>query len=112
MLDAPVGIPLHLGAAGKAVLAFAPEWLDEIDMHNDAQGRKVKVSELRKTLAAIRTTEFAIAEGERIPGAFGVAAPVFIDGKIAGSLTVTTPRYGVDRSRIPEVAEQVKKISA
>lgn len=112
VLDAPVSIPLHLGAAGKAVLAFAPEWLDEIDIHNDAQGRKVKVTELRKVLAEIRANGFATAEGERIPEAFGVAAPVFVNGKIAGSLTVTTPRYRVDRSRIPEVAEQVKKAAS
>lgn len=112
VLDAPVDIPLHLGAAGKAVLAFTPEWLDEIDVYPDAQGREVNIEELHKTLGDIRINGFATAEGERIPQAYGVAAPVFIDGKIAGALTVTIPRYRVDRSRVPEVAEQVKKATS
>lgn len=109
VLDAPVDIPLHLGAAGKAVLAYAPEWMDEIELHPDAQGREVNNEALREVLNDIRSNGFVTAEGERIPQAFGVAAPIFIDGKIAGALTITTPRYRVDRTRIPEVAEQVKK---
>jgi len=109
VLDAAVDIPLHLGAAGKAVLAFAPEWLDEIDLVPDAQGRTVDIEDLRTRLADIRANGFVTAEGERIPQAFGVAAPVFIDGKIAGSITVTTPRYRVDRDHIETVADQVKE---
>ena len=109
ILDAPVDIPLHLGAAGKAVLAFAPQWLDEIDLAPDAQGHEPDIDDLRTVLASIRTNGFAVAEGERIPQAFGIAAPIFINGKIAGSLTITIPRYRVDRSKIETLADQVKR---
>jgi len=109
VLDPAVDVPLHLGAAGKAVLAFAPEWLNEIDLVPDAQGRIVEIDELRTRLADIRAKGYVTAEGERIPQAYGVAAPIFIDGKIAGSINVTTPRYRVDRSRIEIVADQVKQ---
>jgi DNA-binding IclR family transcriptional regulator len=81
VLDAAIDIPLHWGAAGKVVLAFVPEWLDEIDLVPDAQGRTVDIEDLRTLLADIRANGFVTAEGERISQAFGVAAPVFMDGK-------------------------------
>ncbi len=109
ILDTPVDIPLHAGAAGKAVLAFAPQWLDEIELVPDAQQREIGVEELRAVLADVRAKGYAVAEGERIPQAFGVAAPIIVDGKIAGSITVTIPRYRVDRAKVGKIAEQVRQ---
>ena len=54
------------------------------------------IGQLESDLRQIRDTGWAQAEGERIPDAFGLAAPFFADGAVAGSLTFTIPRFRVD----------------
>jgi len=63
-------------------------------------------SELAEQLPQIRARGWAIGDGERIPDAFGIAVPYFVDGNIAGSLTATMPRFRathVDTDRIATV---------
>ena len=50
-----------------------------------------------RDLQQIREAGWAQAEGERVPDAFGLAAPFFADGAVAGSLTFTIPRFRADR---------------
>jgi DNA-binding IclR family transcriptional regulator len=55
------------------------------------------MDQLERDLQQIRETGWAQAEGERIPDAFGVAAPFFVDGAVAGSLTFTIPLFRRDK---------------
>jgi DNA-binding IclR family transcriptional regulator len=57
--------------------------------------------QLQRDLQKIRDTGWAQAEGERIPDAYGIAAPFFADGTIAGSLTFTIPRFRADIVDLP-----------
>lgn len=89
--------PLHVGAAGKAILAYLPEDL-VVEL---AEGRTVKQRQAARTgliadLAESRRLGYAVSVGERISEAFGVASAFFIDGAPAGSIDVTIPRYRMD----------------
>jgi DNA-binding IclR family transcriptional regulator len=49
------------------------------------------MDQLEKDVQQIREIGWAQAEGERVPDAFGLAAPFFADDAVAGSLTFTIP---------------------
>jgi DNA-binding IclR family transcriptional regulator len=88
--------PLHLGASGKAILAFLAE---------DARPREARSASLEADLDRIRRRGYAVSHAERIPGAASVAAPIFDHrGAVVGSVSAagvlarsdarTTTRYG------------------
>jgi DNA-binding IclR family transcriptional regulator len=79
--------PLGAGAAGKAILGS----LDP-GARPGAAGRGA-AARLERDLGEIRRRGFATSVGEHMPDAAGVAAPFLRDGAVAGSLTVSIPRY-------------------
>lgn len=86
-------VPLHAGAAGKAILAYCPqEILSELQLEEFTDRTLTDPNSLRKELDAIMKRGYATSEGERMPDAHGVSAPFFIQGNVKGSLTVTIPR--------------------
>lgn len=84
---------LHPGASGNAILAhLAPE----ARRRALAGGPAVP----RGHLAAIRRQGFAESEGARLPGAHGLAAPVFGPGRaVWGSVVLTIPAHVFEPSR-------------
>jgi IclR family transcriptional regulator, acetate operon repressor len=104
---APLGAPrpLYCSAAGRLLLAYADErWRD--DYVRTAQLKAVTEhtltnrAQLRKEL-----------EGEAVPGAAGLAAPVFdADGKAAAALLIGAP---VDRFKreLPALRKLMKEIA-
>lgn len=98
-LASGVPIPLYAGAGGKAILAHCPASdLQTIKLEPLTERTQTSRQALEKDLHEIRERGWAIGDGERIPDAFGVSAPYFIDGTIAGSITAT-----VTRMRLPEI---------
>jgi DNA-binding IclR family transcriptional regulator len=88
--------PLHLGASGKAILAFLPE---------AARPPRVRAAGLDADLERVRRRGYAVSRAERIAGAASVAAPIFDHrGAVVGSVSAagvlarsdarTTARYG------------------
>jgi DNA-binding IclR family transcriptional regulator len=88
--------PLHLGASGKAILAFLPE---------STRPPVPRSASLETDLERIRRRGYAVSHAERIPGAASVAAPIFDHrGVVVGSVSAagvlarsdarTTARYG------------------
>ena len=51
------------------------------------------LDELRAQLEQIRENGWATGDGERIPDAYGVAAPIFTNGNVTGSVTISIPSY-------------------
>lgn len=91
--------PLHAGASGKVILAFAPVGLRDLVL----EGPLAKLTPLTHTdrasleldLSHIEKSRTAVSFGERQHGAGSVAAPVIgFDGYAAGSISVCGP---VDR---------------
>jgi IclR family transcriptional regulator, acetate operon repressor len=97
---------LHLGASGKAMLAFLPaqrrvailrQAKHTAPLHAD--GTPVDVSELTSELEAIRQRGFATSRSERILGAASAAAPVYdhhADVVASVSVAGVTVRHGPD----------------
>ena len=69
-------LPLHVGAGGKAILAF----MDAIEVHGLLEEAELSTRQIRKLnreLKEIRSAGTAYTLGERLPGAGSISAPVF-----------------------------------
>lgn len=69
--------PLHLGASGKAILAFLPSHPPQVP----------RSKSLDADLEQIRQRGYAVSHGERVPGASSIAAPVFQRDGVVGSVS-------------------------
>jgi DNA-binding IclR family transcriptional regulator len=98
-LASGVPIPLYAGAGGKAILAHCPPSdIQALKLEPLTERTQTNPRALKKDLEEIRERGWAVGDGERIPDAFGVSAPYFIDNTIAGSITAT-----VTRLRLPDL---------
>lgn len=103
-LGADVTIPLYAGAAGKAFLAHCPQdVIDGQSLEAINPGTVIDLDRLRTELDTIRDRGYATADGERIPHAYGVAAPVYTNGTVSGSVTISIPNYRVAQSDVPQI---------
>lgn len=64
---------------------------------------------LENDLQTIRERGWASGEGERIPDAFGVSTPYFVDGSIAGSITATVTRLRLPELDVEALAHRVQR---
>jgi IclR family acetate operon transcriptional repressor len=94
-------LPLHALAGGKALLAVTPE--DELDRYFAETERTrftpatvISEKALRRELADIRRTGFALTDEEFSLGIRGIGRVVTIDGEIVGSLSVGIPKARFD----------------
>ena len=69
-------LPLHVGAGGKAILAFMDE-AEILGILEDANLSATQVRRLNGQLKEIRGAGTAYTLGERLPGAGSISAPVF-----------------------------------
>lgn len=97
-------MPAHCTAAGKALLAFAPDKvIDEIIAAGLERrtGRTIVVPELfRQELATVRTAHWALETEENVAGTRCVAAPIRGSGRAIAAVSVSGPVHKVDVSRI------------
>jgi DNA-binding IclR family transcriptional regulator len=81
--------PLHVGSAGRVLLAFLPPAdvdaiMEGVPLDVDAWTPVTSLAALHAELAAIRDRGYALSEGERVRGASAVSVPVHgTDGVIA-----------------------------
>ena len=92
-LDPATVLPLHSGAFGKALLAFAPlEILDEILAPDASPGPGLPDSDrLRADLADIVITGVARSIGEVVAGSVEIAVPIFREDGIVAAIGVIGP---------------------
>ena len=97
-------MPAHCTAAGKALLAFAPEKVVEAIIAGGLErrtGRTVVVPELfRQELATVRTAHWALESEENVPGLRCVAAPIRGAGRAIAAISVSGPVHKVDVNRV------------
>jgi DNA-binding IclR family transcriptional regulator len=106
--------PLSLlwGASGKAVLAFLP---DEIvakilasEGPSPTEGKQPPdLDELQQMLRVIRSRGYAVTEGEKLPGARGIAAPVFGPAGVIGCICLTSPKARMPHGSIEDISRSV-----
>ena len=113
-------LPLHLGAAGKVLLAWLPE--EEQDSLGAASAARFGGTEvldteaLRERLRRVRMEGWAVSDGERSPGVAAIAAPVFgAGGEVEGALLLSAPSVRLParqrRKFVPLVREAAARAS-
>jgi DNA-binding IclR family transcriptional regulator len=113
--------PVVWGASGRAILAWLPDEEQENIMrsHHDesAEGEALDVDELRRDLADTRRRGYSRSAGQRVPGSYGIAAPIFEgNGTVCGSLCITMPKLragrGVEGRLGPLVVAGARRVSS
>ncbi|MFF2032185.1 IclR family transcriptional regulator [Arthrobacter sp. NPDC058192] len=88
-------MPLHVGAAGRVLLAWNPEVAEQIyrsGLHSLTDQTITDAANLEAAVAKARADGFAITTGERVSGASGISAPIFgPQAELYGALTVMGP---------------------
>jgi DNA-binding IclR family transcriptional regulator len=108
-------LPLHIGAAGKAILAFLPapeihEILQTADLDRPTTKRVLK------ELKDVRRAGTAYSCGERVAGSRSVSAPIFSsEGATIASVSILSMDSRLDEMNVPEfrslAREAAKNIS-
>jgi DNA-binding IclR family transcriptional regulator len=90
-------IPLYVGSAGRVLMAWDNEALQEVLTSERVRFTDATVTDpdlLRTKVEQTRRMGFAITSGERDEGATGVAAPVFDShGRVLGALMISGPSF-------------------
>lgn len=106
--------PLYVSAGGLMLLAYQePAWVDayiRVTRLEPLTARTITdARQLHERLAQIRREGFSISLGETVPGAAGVAAPIFNgDGSVTAGLLIGAP---IDRfeQEVPELKRLLRE---
>jgi DNA-binding IclR family transcriptional regulator len=108
--------PLTAGSSALAILAMLPEddILSIIHSSKFTQPTPFAPSTIKQLLAKIRETKrlgYAVSMRERDLDTGGIAAPVFDDDGVVGSLAVIGPVDRMERNGIKRIGKQVQRIA-
>ncbi|WP_213422444.1 IclR family transcriptional regulator [Bhargavaea massiliensis] len=109
-INDPLGIriPLHIGAANKAILAAMPA--DRARRIVENLVPEEKRDEFYIMLQQIRETGFAESHGERTPGTASVAVAVKDGlGEVIGAVSIGFLDYELEEERLAYLSEKVKE---
>jgi IclR family acetate operon transcriptional repressor len=106
--------PLYVSAGGQLLLAYqdaawAEAYIRSARLEALTPRTITDPDELRERLAAIRREGFAISLGETVPGAAGIAAPIFsLDGSVAAGLLIGAPleRFEQELPRLKQLLRE------
>ncbi len=113
-------LPLHIGAGGKALLAWLPEReQSELIAASAAHFSNYPLADLQalqQNLAHIREVGWAMSEGERAADVAAIAAPIFdVNKQVVGAMVLAAPlvRLGAkERAEyVPLVCEAARRVS-
>ena len=120
IVEVGTAVPLHLGAAGKVLLAWLPEeeWehLAVASVARFGNERTFDLEQLRLQLLRVRQEGWAASSGERSSGVAAIAAPVF-DAleQVTGAVLVSAPAARMlakqRRKYVPLVREAAARAS-
>jgi DNA-binding IclR family transcriptional regulator len=103
--------PIHAGASAKALLAFLEEPIIEEVLSRDleplARGTVTDPEALRKELAQIRKRGWASSFEENNIGAWGIAAPILVGGRVIASIGFAAPAARHSDSAVRALAKLV-----
>jgi len=100
-------------ASGLAVLAFLPAHEQERILSKatvEIEYRRspwTKSSELMAALAAAKRSGYSMTISQRALGAVGIFSPVFVMGKVIGSIGLDVPEQRFQRSQLPHFGKLV-----
>lgn len=110
--------PVHLGSAGRVLLAFLPPEDVTALMEGVAFGEGgfpvTSMAAFEAELATVRSRGYALSEGERVPGASAVSVPVHGPDGVIAALSALGPggRFTVDKrlAALEELASAAQAI--
>ncbi|MFK7697973.1 IclR family transcriptional regulator domain-containing protein [Pseudomonas caspiana] len=109
-LSVNTDVPLYAGAAGKAVLAYCDQQtIDSIELIRLTEATIIDRAKLNSDLELIAQRGWATGTGERVLGAFGLAVPFFVDGRVRGSISATIPQYRKDERDLPTLTQLMQE---
>lgn len=105
--------PLHIGASGKLLLAFAPTEVRETVLGGELRRLTANTFADRRSLveelARIRERDYSASFGEADAGTVSVAAPIRdARGMVVGSLSTSGPASRITRKDVPFFADLVR----
>lgn len=109
--------PVHVGAAGKALVAWTPEHVLEriIGDHGHDPLTSDTITEpgaLRRELKRVRNRGWAKSQGETVEGATALAGPIFAPGGVvAAAINVTGPTNRLTKKRIEEAVPALLEVT-
>jgi DNA-binding IclR family transcriptional regulator len=109
--------PLYASAGGLMLLAYQePAWIDAYlgatRLEPLTPQTTTDPNRLRERLATIRREGFAISLGETVPGAAGLAAPIFnADGSVTVGILIGTPSDRFEQE-LPELKRLLREATA
>jgi IclR family transcriptional regulator, KDG regulon repressor len=108
--------PIHVGASGKLLLAYAAENEREHiltrDMRSFTKETRVDASALRQELDGIREQGYALSRGEATSGVVAIAVPVLASSThalAALGMSIVATRF--DEEKLPQILEQMRLVS-
>jgi DNA-binding IclR family transcriptional regulator len=111
-IDMFTPVSLVWGASGKAILAYLPTdrikaaWTAEAASPGNGETRP-SLRALNADLGAVRERGFATSNGEKLPDARGIAAPVRNARGVIGSICLTAPVSRTLAIDVEEIGRQV-----
>lgn len=106
--------PLHAGASGKLLLAYAPDEIRHAVLSEDlarfTPDTILQRSKLQQELAKIRAQGYAMSNAEVVPDVVAVAAPVWdSSGSANATLSIAVPASRVPQGGMEMIAREVVK---
>jgi DNA-binding IclR family transcriptional regulator len=110
--------PLYVSAGGLMLLsfqdpAFVDTYLRSVPLDPLTPRTITDVGQLRQRLQTIRREGFAVSLGETVPGAAGLAAPIFnADGSVTAGLLIAAPieRFEKELPRLKRLLREATSI--
>lgn len=103
-------LPLYAGSNGKVILAFISH--DELDQFFQVITLSQLTSHtitnpttLRESLLIIRERGYSLGVDERMEGVSGIAAPIYQDGSVVASLSITGPSSRWTMSKMEQYSQ-------
>ena len=106
--------PLHAGASGKVLLAYAPEEIRQAVLSEDLErftpSTILQRSKLLQELNKIKTQGYAMSSSEVVADVVAVAAPVWdSSGSVSATLSIAVPASRVPPGGMEAMAREVVK---
>jgi DNA-binding IclR family transcriptional regulator len=84
--------PIHLGASGKVLLTFLSDFEFKMTVDELQKDEQIDMDKLKQDVTKIKSKGYEITKGERVPGSFAIATPIFESkGNLLASLTIAGP---------------------
>ncbi|MCM5680179.1 IclR family transcriptional regulator [Schlegelella sp. S2-27] len=104
--------PLHAGASGKVLLAYAPEEIRQAvlsaEMERFTPSTIHQRSKLSQDLARIKAQGYSVSNAEVVPEIVAVAAPIWDSaGQVSATLSIAVPASRVPAEGMDMVAQEV-----